>query len=83
MTSLRQSASVQLLTYFVPQTIWCLSWIITKAFCHLDLMNVCENKSNLVVRMDVTPADNSFNILSVGYFVGKVQQKVVFQMAYA
>ena len=46
-------------------------------------MNVCENKSNLVARMDVTPAYSSFNILPVGYFFGKVQQKVVFQMVYA
>jgi hypothetical protein len=48
-------------------------------------MNVCENKSNLVARMDVTPtpAYNSLNILPVGYFVGKVQQKFVFRMVYA
>jgi hypothetical protein len=46
-------------------------------------MNVCENKSNLVARMDVAPVYNSFNILPLGYFVGKVQQKVVLQMVYA
>ena len=46
-------------------------------------MNVCENKSNLVARMDVTPAYSSFNILPVGYFVGKVQQKFLFQMVHA
>jgi hypothetical protein len=46
-------------------------------------MNVCENTSNLVARMDVTPAYNSFSILPVGYFVGKVQEEVMFQVVCA
>ena len=33
--------------------------------------------------MDITPAHNSFNILTVGYFFGKLQQKPVLQMVNA